>query len=111
MTRSSLQLSAALALLFGSPFLFGMGSANPVVVNDPLWVIQPDPPQMDQDLTIDYLGDDESVTIEIDGDDPAKFDVDRYGRIKISASRLKGKRYINLIATGGEEGFRVIRLP
>lgn len=111
MTRPSPLALATLALLVVCPFLPGTRGGEALRVPDRLWIIRPDPPQVDQDLTIDYLGDDESVTYEIDGEDPVKVDVRSSGRIKLTKTALRGKRYVKLFASGGEEGFRIVRLP
>lgn len=89
----------------------GIGLSEPHVIDDSVWIVRPDPPSNDQDLTIDYTGDDETVSYEIDGEDPVRADVRESGRITIPKAALRGKRFVTLRASGGERGYRIVRLP
>lgn len=79
--------------------------------SDSNWRFVPDPPSTDQDLTISYSGFDDEVAYEIDGEGSVRVDVKETGTFTIPKSKLKGKRFVRLKASGGERGYLVIRFP
>lgn len=97
------------ALLVACLGFSGIAQSERRLVDDSVWIVRPDPPSNDQDLTIDYTGDDESVSYEIDGEDSVRVDVRESGRITIPKAVLRGKRFVTLRASGGERGFRIVR--
>ncbi|MCA8971432.1 MAG: hypothetical protein KDC95_16685 [Planctomycetes bacterium] len=113
--RSIISLASVLSLLLGG--VMGqsasdgtVGIAGPALSGENDWSFEPDPPSTDQDLTITYDGPDETVSYEIDGQ--ASVDVDTSsGTFRIPKSKLSGKRFVKLKASGGEAGYLIIRFP
>ncbi len=123
--RPSLRSATAL-LLFAIPLL-GAGArglaathaelpahalpaqALPAQAFDDDWTVDPDPPTADQDLTITYHGADDQVSYEVEGEGSVDVDTSR-GSFTIPKAKLAGKSYVKLKASGGEAGFRIVRL-
>lgn len=113
--RNFFSLASALALLLGgvigqsaSDGAFGITSPAASGEND--WSFEPDPPSTDQDLTITYDGPDETVSYEIEGESSVDVDTSS-GTFRIPKSKLSGKRFVKLKASGGESGYLIIRFP
>lgn len=73
--------------------------------------IEPDPPKLGEDITVIYSGMEESCEYKLDDDAPVAVDLSAKRRFVISKESLRGKRFITILADGGEEGRLVVRLP
>lgn len=77
------------------------------------WIIRPDPPSTDQDLTATYVGDPdaETASYSIDGGPVVNVDLKGKMRIRIPKAKLRGKSFVRFHAKGGgEDGIRVVHL-
>ena len=78
---------------------------------DSQWTIEPDPPTTGADLEVSYDGEETEVFYQVDGEDPVPVDLSELSSFTIPAAKLRGKRYVKLIAHGGEDNYRIVRLP
>lgn len=79
------------------------------VVDDGNWLIEPDPPSSEQDVSITYDGDGwDGASYQIDGEDTVDIKIGD-GPVVIPKSKLRGKRFIKLRGGDSEEDFVIIR--
>ncbi len=71
--------------------------------------IAPTPPTTDQDLEVSYLGLETEVDYQVEGEKPVRIDVSKNGSFRIPKDKLKGKKFVRIVARGGgEAGYLVV---